>query len=260
MNIIIFSKNRASQLDLLLRSMKKYFKEYDNFKKYVLYTYTDKKFMDGYDITFTKHPEINYVKEKSFKNDLLFLINKDDELSVFFVDDNVFKEPFSINDKEFKIFKNSKDIACLSLRLHPNLTYCYPARVFMKKPTMVKGNIFDWRRKDGDFGYPMSLDGHIFFTSDIISRFEQINYNNPNTLEGILSNIPIPKPLMIMYDKSRIMNLPLNKVQNVNNNVFGHISADFINEQFLQGKRISMENIDGFENTSCHQEIDIKFI
>lgn len=263
MNIIIFSKDRSCQLDLFLRSMKFYFDEWYNHKINIIYTYSNKEYSKGYDIIQKEHYDINFIKEKNFKKDLLTLINKDEEHTVFFVDDNIFKESFSIYDEQFKILKNNKKILCLSLRLHPNLNYCYPARFKMNKPTLLTDNIFNWNilkiNEYGDYSYPMSLDGHIFKTTDILPLLIRLNYNNPNSLESILSMNPIKKPYMFMYDKSIIMNNPINKVQNWNNNIHGNISSKELNDSYLKGKRISLETFKGFENTSCHQEIDIIF-
>ena len=83
-------------------------------------------------------------------------------------------------------------------------------------------------------------------------------YNNPNSLESIMAMRPLEKPYMICFDKSPIMNIPINKVQDFNNNIHGDISADYLNEQFLDGNVISTDNIYGFNNKSCHQIIDIK--
>ena len=110
----------------------------------------------------------------------------------------------------------------------------------------------------GDFGYPMSLDGNIFYTGSLGYYLYNLRYNGPNDLESQMAMRPVPIPLMNCYDKSRVMNLPLNKVQNFNNNVHGHITAQFLNEQFLNGKTISMDNIRGLDNTSCHQEIEVE--
>ena len=71
---------------------------------------------------------------------------------------------------------------------------------------------------------------------------------------------PVPIRCMSCYDKSRIINIPVNKVQNFNNNIHGNISEKYLNEQFLNGKIISMENIRELDNTSCHQEIELKLI
>ena len=70
MNIIIFSKDRACQLDLFLRSLKKYFKEFEELNFNILYTYSNDKFKIGYDKLFTIHNDsnLNYIKEtKKFK-------------------------------------------------------------------------------------------------------------------------------------------------------------------------------------------------
>jgi len=258
MNITIFSKDRACQLELLLRSMKKYFKECNQFRISILYTYSNENFRRGYELTKQKHPEFNYIKEESFKNNLLSVIDENKKYTTFFVDDNIFKEPFSIEDNEFKLLENDS-VVCLSLRLHPNLTYCYPAKIQQRKPELIDECILPWVGKEGDFGYPMSVDGHIVRTSDIIDMLRLNGYSNPNSLEGGLAANPIRKPFMVMYQKSIIMNNPVNKVQNFNNNVFGDVSQEFINEQYLDGKIISMSNIDGFENISCHQEIEVIF-
>ena len=259
-NIIVFSKNRAVQLELFIRSMKEFFKEFSECEINILYTFSNSEFESGYNKLKLIHSDsnIHYIKETKFQNDLIFLFNKLNKYSVFFVDDNVFKEPFSLEDKQFKIFSERKDILTLSLRLHPRLNYCYPARLKQVSPPMDKDGVFNWFGKPGDFGYPNSLDGNFYLTQHLIYYLYNFNYNGPNDLESQMAMKPFPIPNMICYDKSKIMNLPLNKVQNFNNNVHGHITAEFLNCNFLDGKRISLNNIRGLDNTSCHQEIDIE--
>jgi len=260
-NIIVFSKDRACQLELFLRSMKEFFKEFNECEIKILYTFSDPEFEKGYEKLKTIHndPNIKWDLEyPPFQEHLIHIFDKDKLLSVFFVDDNVFKEPFSFEDEEFERFKNRSDILTLSLRLHPRLNYCYPARLKQFTPNMLDG-VFNWVGLPGDFGYPMSLDGNIFLTKNIKYYITRYSYNGPNSLESLMAMQPVPINLMNCYEKSRIMNLPLNKVQNYNNNVHGNISAKYLNDQFLSGKIISLENIRGFDNTSCHQEIEIKF-
>lgn len=239
--------------------MKKYFPEYSKFEVKILYTYSSDEFLRGYEIVKKRFSDFHFVKEKSFKDDMLSLVSKENIYTVFFVDDNVFKEPFTLGDKQFRIFSSTNEIACLSLRLHPNLTYCYTRETQIVCPSVSANNIFNWREKGGYFGYPMSLDGHIFYTKDIYEKLTEHIYHNPNMLENRIASDPINKDLIIMYDESKIFNIPMNKVQNYNNNVHGDFSAEYMNEQFLNGKIISLEEIDGFKNISCHQEIDIVF-
>lgn len=262
-NIIVFSKDRACQLELFLRSMKLYFKEFSEYKINILYTYSDLKFKQGYEKLFKIHDDdnINYIKEsQNFRNDVLFLLNSDNPYSVFFVDDIVFKNPFTLDCKQFKLFTMNDDILALSLRLHPYLTYCYSARVRMNAPNFDSNLLFKWYGLAGDYGYPMSLDGHFFRTKDILALSRALNFNNPNSYESVLSMYPLNRLKMICFEESIIVNNPINKVQNFNNNYHGNITAGILNDRFLDGEIIDLEDFKGIKNISCHQEIEIRLI
>lgn len=260
MNIIIFSKDRAAQLDLFIRSMKEYFKECNNHKINILYTYSNEKFKQGYNELIEIYPEINFIKETNFKNDTLNQINPEVKYTVFFVDDIIWKEPFSTTDKEFKIFENNSDILCLSLRINPNLNYCYPASQKMVLPKTYNNGIWYWRGETGDYGYPMSLDGHIFRTKEIIPLLQKLPYKNPNSLESMLASFPLTLPKMICYEKSKIINNPANKVQTNNPNKHGSIRSEFLNQKFISGYMIDLEPYRNLNNTQCHLELPISFI
>jgi len=262
-NIIIFSKNRANQLELFLRSMKFYFKEFSESTINVLYTYSDDNFKAGYDKLFTIHKDSNikYIKETDvFKHHVLLLLNPEILYTVFFVDDIVFKNPFSLESKQFKLFSMNNDILTLSLRLHPNLTYCYAAGFRISPPSFDSNLLFKWYGQQGDYGYPMSLDGHFFRTNDILPIIKVISFNNPNSFESILSNYPLNRSKMICFEESIIINNPINKVQNFNNNFHGNISAEFLNDKFLDNYIIDLYDFKGLKNISCHQEIEIRLI
>lgn len=262
-NIIIFSKNRPAQLELLLRSMKKYFKEFSDFQIKILHKFTNENFFNGYERLKSLHSDKNIIwkSEDNFQNDLISLVDLKLKYTVFFVDDIIFKEPFSITDDRFKFFESHGDILCLSLRLHPRLTYCYAAKVSMNiPPTLSDNGVFQWKGQSGDYGYPMSLDGHIFKTRDIIYYISFLKYDGPNPLESIMASQPLPQPKMICYDKSIIVNNPANKVQKWNQNYHGEISPEYLNEQFLLKRVIDLTPYEGLENISCHQELPINFI
>jgi len=263
LNIIIFSRDRGCQLELFIRSMKKYFKEFSEYKINILYTYSTDDFKRGYDKVFDIHNDsnINYIKESyNFKKHVLELLNTDNPHSIFFVDDIVFKEPFTITDIKFKLFELNAEILALSLRLHPNLTYCYSARHRMVKPNFDSNLSFKWRGESGDYGYPMSLDGHFFRTDEISTLTRAIDFKNPNSYESMLARYPFNRPKLICFEKAPIINNPVNRVQNFNKNVHGDVSAEYLNDKFLEGYIIDIYNFDGFNNFSCHQEIDVNLI
>lgn len=257
LNVIIFSKDRACQLDLLLTSMRKMFQEYMRYNVVVLYTTSNNTYELGYKILVKTHKHINFVCESSFKQDLLSHLNLDTNYTVFFVDDIVWKEPFTVKCDELNLLKEDPDILCLSLRLDPSLTYCYALDIDINAPRFDEKMRWNWRGEDGDFGYPMSLDGHIFRTLDIYPLLSDLSFHNPNSLEGRLSEYPIKRSKMICMKKSPIFNTPINKVQTHNTNRHGNISAEHLNKMFLSGYRIPLVPFIGYNNSACHQEVDV---
>jgi len=263
MNVIVFSKDRSCQLELLIRSIKKYFKEFEELTFNILYTYSNDTFKKGYDKLFEMHNDLNlnYIKEtKKFKEHVLELIDDKVEHTIFFVDDMIFKNDFTLKSKQYQLFSTDENILTLSLRLHNNLTYCYSANIPQTPPRFDTNNSFRWRGQPGDYGYPMSLDGYFFRTKDILPLFKVLNYNNPNSLESVICVYPMNRPLMICFEESVVLTIPVNLVQNFNNNVHGNISADFLNDKFLDDYIIDLEPYDGFRNISCHQEVEFNYI
>ena len=262
-NIIGFSRDRASQLDLFLRSIKLYFKEFSQYKINILYTYSDDRFKEGYEKLFKIHDDsnINYIKETDkFKIHVLNLLNPENPYTAFFVDDIVFKNTFTLDCKQFKLFTLDDNILTLSLRLHPYLTYCYAARVRMSPPNFDSNLLYKWYGTTGDYGYPMSLDFNFFRTSDISILTKALSFNNPNSYESMLACYPLNRPKMICFEQSVIVNNPINKVQTFNNNFHGNITAEYLNDKFLEGYMIDLYDFKELKNTSCHQEIPIKLI
>jgi hypothetical protein len=257
-NIIVFSKDRAMQLDLFIRSFNHCVSYAKGYKIDVLYTYSNSKFGDGYNRLIRNCPEnIKFTKETDFKKNLLSLVAQDG-FTVFFVDDNIFKNPVDFYDGQMDIFINNKSILCRSLRLSRHLTYCYPAKVPMTPPKFDMNGIFRWRYLAGDYGYPFSVDGHIFRTNDILPLIIDLEYSNPNTLEGAMQKYPTNRDYMICYNQSIIINNPINRVQTVNDNIHGNISAEYLNNCYRNGKRIKLEPFLGIDNTSCHTVMEIE--
>ena len=263
LSAIIFSRDRACQLELLLRSIKMFFIEWEDVDFHIIYTYTDEKFKKGYDLLKKVHPEFNYILEKKsgFMEQVVDCVKKSEEYIVFFVDDNVFKEEFSLCDKQVKIFEKNTNILCCSLRLAPQITYSYVRNINVSPPKFKKDLIWDWQevKHVSLWGYPMSVDGHIFRKREFLEVLEKTEFTNPNTLEKELSRNPIDKKYMICFQKPIIVNIPWNKVQDENENRSEEISPSVINEGFLKGKRISIKEIIERKNKSTHESMEISF-
>lgn len=260
-DIIIFSKDRACQLDALLRSI------LNNFlisnRIIVVYTYSNNKFKKGYDFLISKkylnQLKVTFIKEQNFMNDVLNCLNKiNSKFIIFMVDDNIIKQKFD----EIEIFNTllqHQQILCCSLRLGKNINYCYALNMTTKIP--IDDNlIWNWKNQPGDWGYPMSLDGHIFRTSDFLPYIQKLYFTGPNYLEGMMALNPINKPYMTCFEISKIINIPANRVQNiVSNRNESSISSNALNNLFLIKQQIKLQKIYSINNNSCHFPISFEF-
>ena len=139
LNVIIFSKDRAAQLDLLLRSMRRFFSFGPHVDCRVLYRASDPAFATGYDMVRRKHGSFaGFVRQRDFREDVLSLLN-DRRFTMFLVDDDVFIAPFSLDAGAVSVFSQDDRIATLSLRMHPGVSFCYTRQVPTPAPAIEPG-------------------------------------------------------------------------------------------------------------------------
>jgi len=259
-NFIIYSKDRAAQLELLLRSMKQYFLEWGGFEYNILYKCSDDNFKKGYEKLKGIHNECNfkYIEETNFREQTLSFIYERYPYICFFVDDLYFKSSFSILGRSFYKYKHDDTILCLSLRMSPYITRCQIKGIESPPPVLNDDLRWEWREAKGDWSYPMVIDGNIFHTVEIVPLLRSLDYENPSTLEDSLSLNPIDKPYMICCEESVVTNNPINKVQVVNDNNCGDISPEELNDNFLKGKIISFKNLIR-RNNDPHQIMTVKY-
>lgn len=261
MNIIIFSKDRACQLDLLLRSIIKMWPSYCNemHNMNIIWTATRLNYFGAYMKLIEKYKkEFNFIRQGQYCITAKAM-NDNIPYTMFIVDDLVFKEPFSIDCEEYKKFKGNDDIMALSLRLDIDKNYCYTQNKNMMVPIFRMKNMWEWEGKDFDWGYPWSIDASIFRTKDIMVIANNYIYpKNPNLLETCLIKKMIRRPYMMCFDKAKVINNPANKVGKFHNR-YGKIDIEKLNDIFLSGKQIALEPIIGMESNSCHKEFEYTY-
>ncbi|MGA2435366.1 MAG: hypothetical protein ABSG25_08775 [Bryobacteraceae bacterium] len=251
---ICFSKDRPSQLNTLFESLE-FFTDLNDIS--VLYKYSNIDFKKGYDKLIKKYSHIRFIEETNFKQDILNMINHKKYLQ-FLTDDDIF-----IN--EFKGFNGFDDnILSLSLRLGKNCIYCYTENKPMIVPEINNG-IFEYNKikNNGDWSYAYSLDGDIFDTKTMLYLINKSFFFSPNTYEGYIQRFQIDsKPYKMILDNQKLFNNPCNRVQQDCNNRFGKISADYLNQKFLEGFNIDLDYILKQKDKidSPHYEVDIKLI
>jgi len=252
------------QLDALLRSF--YLNKSGNFNLFIQLKASTKKYMDAYSkliADYENRDSINFIVEKGkFKSTLIKTLTSLNTNKVFFlVDDQIFIRKFDLID--FKKIKPSFTI--FSLRMGIHLEYSYVVNKKQKLPSFLKlqNNFLRWLWIFGelDWKYPVSVDGHLFSTSEILVLSKLIEFSAPNSFEAQLQQAKILFMYRFgkSYKNSRIINLPINKVQNEINNHHGTIHQDYLLDQWNQGKRININPLQNRLNKSVHEDIEIDF-
>lgn len=265
--LIIFSKNRASQLNLLLDSIHK--NANNIFDKINVIYKADGDFQKAYDILSESQTSINFIKETNFQKDTISAIDEQYKYTTFLVDDDVFYDNVNTNiDDIISILNNTKSL-CFSFRLGLNSTYCHPANLHYKIGEYIEiGDYicFNYDKQKGDLAYPLSVDGHIFRTDEIKNLIINISFVNPNTLEARLQhyhNTPkLSSSFMCSFNKSKLVGVPVNLVNDTYKNRHGlthFISETELNKRYLNGERISLEDIDFGEVNGPHKEVKYEF-
>lgn len=264
---IIFSKNRACQLDLLLRSIEQNFTHISNDIR-IIYTHTDSEFEKGYSKLVDKFPNYIWYEQVDFQKDTLFALSQCKKHVCFFVDDDiVYNTPNIYGNQIEHLMTNIEDAGCFSFRLGLNTVIQdpYSKKRIPKLPNFIACGIFlawDWTQQTyNNFGYPFSVDGHVYNTQLISEVAQDFKFNTPNAFEGCFPAKQIPRG-MFCLTQSCVINNPINLVGSSENNAghwWGHTLKE-LNDEFLSGKTIDLESLCKNEIVGCHQEMKIKLI
>jgi hypothetical protein len=237
--IVIFSKDRACQLDSLLRSLNDRLIG-SNRPVFVLFKATTDRFKEGYARLKGKKilDGMVWVEEKKFRTDFLDLLNalNNDFMVMFLVDDIVFHRRIQI--EELLPFFGKRHLF-ISLRCSRN----YKAD---RQPRFLRtGNFLEWRwtfrsSPRGVWNYPFSLDGNIYRKKLIADACARLDFKGPNSLERELHSLRWNlfvrwRNKAIAPTEAVLFNNPLNLVQTEGKNWHQNISATDLNEKYLAG-------------------------
>lgn len=245
--ILIFSKNRACQLDLLLRSVK----EYGLTERVVILYKTDGEYKDGYELLKSLH-SCEFVTESNFKNDSLGIVQTFGDKVAFCTDDCVFYRPVS----EIPEVKHGS-VFSLRLGLNTTMQDCHTGRrqPFLNNYASDDKYLY-WSPHNyhpyDNYGYPLALDLHIFKKRDIIPLISSFEWRNSNQLESGLQQFRNLFTQMSSFKESVAVNIPYNNMSGYTASQ-GRLSQSELNSEFMNGKRIKLD----FKNViGCHQYFD----
>jgi hypothetical protein len=279
---IIFSYNRAIQLDYLLQSTLKHFKA-DS--KIVILYHTSGTHQEGYNLLKKKYASQNisfierknvffdvaYIKALNSKKDWEFfkkknLFNKNGdnfkgllqkiirnsncEFLMFNTDDGVFFEDVKIPEEVFNIIRTNPENASYRLYVGENLDgqpgYLEKKNDFYQWDYYTDTVIHHW-------SYPFSVDGTIYHSKGLLKHLEKMVYHNPVTLEeNGFQYIRQHRLFQIGLSpiRSKLVATKLNRVSVDTLNPTIHIKPDFLNEKFLDGYILELEIPENIDNAN----------
>lgn len=258
-DLIIFSKNRPLQLYALLESLYQHTDSQKSANVSVIYRY-DQSFRASIDEMSDKFSFVSFIAQNDFYQDVInCLKTTTNRFCAFLVDDIVFKENISLANTCHLLLSNPH-ILTFSMRMGLHLNFCYPTSLKQPLPNGTIQNgffIWKWQHGQGDWGYPYSLDGHIFKKEDLTRWLSKINFSNPNQFEDRLqiAKTENTECFCICTTQSSIVNLPLNRVQDEYRNRCGEISSEELFLYWEQGKKIDIVELQGLINTSAHYPV-----
>lgn len=220
---ILFSKDRAMQVDATLQSFFAHCLDPENAEIVILYACSNEQHIKQYmqlSQDWEKNPQIIFYKEKHFRKDLLNILNPfskwnlnnlryklllftdpriskrlqnvvavpfTDAVVLFLVDDTIFTSEFLLKEISTALATNS-DALGFSLRLGKNISHSYMLRRDEIQPIFYEvGSTllkFRWTDGDMDFGYPLEVSSSAYRLVDVISSLTSVSFSNPNYLEG----------------------------------------------------------------------------
>lgn len=264
---IVLSKDRALQLYALLQTYARFVK--NPAALFVIYNASNESHAKAYvevEAAFQSSAlELTFICEKdSFRESLIDVLKRVDTRNIFFlVDDIIFIRPLNLDVAAsidpFRVI--------LSFRHSPHLRRSYTSAVsqmppnFSPAPDSQNLLVFNWFEKGNEWSDPWSLDGQVLSTAEVRVLSRLSNFKAPNTYEASLKSFGdiIMGRKGMCYEESKILNLPINRVQNEVENISGSVSPEFLLEQWNMGLMLDTSMFDTYEPSSTHEEHPVRF-
>lgn len=279
--IIIFSFNRAMQLDALLNSLVSYW-ERPCFDVHVLYRASSISFQNGYERLKGLYSSVCFHQEKAvsrkwyslheltdfynlkllylcphlrghksdFRQQLLSILKQEGADTVMFLtDDAIFIRPIILSPSDLFWLSEAPTRRQLSLRHGQEL-------IEGSHPKSTADGYEWWfgdPHNNSHWSYRFSLDGHIYDRKTIIKVLKCASFSNPNTLEsgGLLHFCHRNLLTECRCGKNVcLLSYPINIVQNTFSNEALDVCPSILNDYYLKGYSIqypTVENISSFQ-------------
>lgn len=259
---VVFTKDRPLQLYAYLESYYQNVYEDSQGQLVVFYRTSDEKYEDGYRIIRNEFKKVTWVYQNKFDDQLKEIVNNFTSKHILVTcDDDIWVNNFKYTEHINKIFNHN--VATLMLHLRPALDFCYPMNAPMQSPDYIDNYrglmLWNWTKADKDYGYPMGVSCSMWGRESLLTEMNKYTFAHPNELEEKMSQNPFThRPFMLSFRQNKMINSPLNRVQDYSRNPNANISTESLNQKFLEGYKIDLTKIDKSPNMAA-KPIDLYF-
>jgi hypothetical protein len=257
--VLVFSKDRALQLDACLASLFRHIEDASDVRLTVLCKGSSARLTRQYEELARMYDQrAQFLVEGVFRQQVLGAFeqvhgsavspspvgrlvrrsqgetersseaNSVPDCMLFLVDDTVFVRRMRLESAQEALQANP-DALGFSLRLGRNITrnYVLDGEQALPKFRQERHGIlkYDWTLAAGDFAYPLEISSSVYRLADMIPTLGTLAFENPNTLESRLSErakrFARKQPFMLCPELSVAFSIPANRVQEVFENRSG---------------------------------------
>jgi hypothetical protein len=267
-DMVIYSYDRPLQLYALLESINTYMTGIGCCS--VIYRASDNEYAQAYEQVKTTFSAVQFLKQgahprQDFKPlTMRAAFDSPHDYIIFAVDDNIVTDYVNLNECVHLL--DQTEAYGFYLRLGKNLNYCYTINCPQRVPqlTSVVDDVYCWRLGTGhcDWGYPNTVDMTVYRKDEIRNVFTHLDYYSPNVLEGSWASTAgtIMQRKGLCFGHTKIVNLPLNRVQNDYCNRSMNVSPQELLDIFNRGMKIDIIPLFKFDNPSAHMEYTLTFV
>ena len=263
-HLIVWSKDRAAQLHLLLESIEKNMT--DKFITSVIFTYSSDYFKKGYERLREEFPGPRYLfhLEQDLRSDTMELISDktydniafstDD--TVIYKDANAFKE--SLMDSSIGTFSLRLGLNTLMQDCHAGI-YQPPLNIYQEDGDTITWP-FNMYHPNSNYGYVFGLDMHVYNRELMYGLTRYMPFKSTNELETGLfyKKLCIPQNIR-SFKHSVAVNIPTNNISGITRHGETYeFTLDELNQEYLDGKTISLTKIMEQTIIGCHQELPLE--
>ena len=262
--LLIWSKDRACQLHLLLEGIHKHLPNV--FDITVLFATSGMTYDMGYYKLKSQFEQCEWIREYDFHDDTIRIMQESTHENICLSTDDtiVFKTPF------ISPISNLSYGEVFSFRLGLNTLLQNPFDGMIQPPLVnpvikFDGDLIHWNAMGYgptmNYGYPFGMDMHSYNRDQFLGLTNHFHFNSSTELEGNLFHYRDSCPYMYAFGHSVAVNVPVNKLSNTQY-AGEKVQRTMLelNELYLSGKKIDLSAIEQQEVIGCHQLIDLELI